>query len=88
MASLFLFMGVFWTLLPCSVGLRNFTKTHNQLLRLIANTSWAILLGAHFLLMYLIWFEHANYWWLLLLIAAHILFLVLFGPDLGTSGGA
>lgn len=84
-ASLFLIMGIFWTLLPCSFGLHNFAKSHNQLLGLIARISWGALLAAHFLLMYLIWFDTISYWWLLLLVAAHILFLMVFGQDVGVN---
>lgn len=78
-------MGTFWVLLPCSFGVHNFAKSHNQFLSLIARISWVVLLGAHILLGYMIWFENASYWWLLLVVAAHILFLVLFGRDLGAD---
>lgn len=78
-------MGVFWTLLPCGFGLHNFIKSHNTFLGWIARIGWASLLGMHFLLAYFFWFESASYLWLFALVAAHVLFLVLFGRDLGTS---
>jgi hypothetical protein len=84
-ASLFLIMAIFWTLLPCGFGVHNFAKSPNQFLVLIARFSWIALLAAHFLLMYLIWFDTISYWWLLLLVTAHILFLILFGRDVGTN---
>jgi len=83
--SIFLMMGIFWTLLPCGFGLHNFIKSHNEFLGWVARLSWLMLLVAHLLLGYLIWFENTSYWWLLLLVAAHILFLVLFGRDLGAN---
>ncbi len=83
--SLFLIMGIFWTLLPCSFGVGNFIKTHSQFLGWLARISWVMLLGAHLLLMYRLWFGGIGYAWLLLLIAAHVLFLVFFGRDLGVN---
>lgn len=84
-ASLFLLMGMFWALLPCGFGVSNYVKAHNPVLGLIARISWLVLLAVHPLLIYLIWFESVSYWLLLLLVAAHILFLSLFGRDLSTT---
>ena len=78
-------MGVFWTLLPCSFGVHNYVKSHNQYLGLIARLCWLALLLVHPLLIYLVWFGNLAYWWLGLLAAAHVLFLLLFGRDLGTN---
>ncbi len=84
-ASLFLIMGIFWTLLPCSFGVHNFVKSHNQYLGWLARISWLVLLVAHLLLIYFLWFEGISYAWLLLLVTGHVLFLVLFGRDLGVN---
>lgn len=82
---LILIMGIFWTLLPWGFGLHNFIRSHHQYLGWIARVSWISLLCAHFGLAYLFWFEDVSYWWLLSLAAGHILFLMLFGRDVGTS---
>lgn len=83
--SLCLIMGAFWAFIPGGFGVHNFAKSHNHLLGLIARICWIALIAAHFLLMYLLWFSNMSYWWLLLLVGAHFIFLVLFGRDLGTN---
>lgn len=78
-------MSVLWTLLPWVFGLQNYVKSHNKLCGLIARCYWLGLLMIHPLLIYAIWFYDMTYWYFLLLIAAHMLFLRLFGRDLGTN---
>jgi hypothetical protein len=78
-------MGTIWTLLPCGFGLHNYIKSHSKYLGFIASLCWLVLLAVHPLLIYLLWFDAVTYWWLFLLAAAHALFLLLFGRNLGTN---
>jgi hypothetical protein len=83
--SLFLILGIFWTLLPWGFGLHNYVKASGKLLTLIARISWLALLLAHPLFIYLIWFNNIGYWPLVVLISAHITFYKFFGRDVGTG---
>ena len=83
--SLFLLMGAVWTLLPWNFGALNYAKTHNVFLATLAWLSWGLLLLAHLVLIYFVWFIGITYWWLMLLLLAHILFLVIFGRNVSTG---
>lgn len=83
--SILIVFGIFWTLLPCSFGVLNYVSSHNKYLGWLARLCWLILMIAHPVAIYFIWFSDVTYWWLLLLIAAHILFLAVFGRDVSTS---
>lgn len=82
---LFILMSIVWTLLPWAFGLQNYVKSHNKFLGLIARCYWLALLAGQPLLLYAIGRYDASYGYLLLLLMGHILFLRLFGDDLGTG---
>ncbi len=83
--TFFLVIGIIWTLLPWGFGVHNYTKSRGGYLKIIARGYWFLLLVSHLLLIYLLWFDTFNYSVLCLLIGAHVIFLMLFGRDLGTN---
>lgn len=82
--SLFLLMGVVWILLPWNFAAHNYARTRHIVLAALGWSAWGLLLSMHFGLIYLFWFADVTYWWLILLMVAHLFFMVIFGRDLST----
>jgi len=83
--TLVLFMSLFWALLPGGFGLHNFNKAHSQPLISVATATWWLLLLAHPLVFYKLWFSDVTvYWWLIIPLVLHALFFAIFGRDVST----
>jgi len=80
-------MGLVWAFLPGGFGLNNFKDTHGPMMGSIGTLTWILLLLAHPFALYKIWTGGGGdvYWWLLLPLALHILFFVIFGRAVSTG---
>ncbi|MBU2864782.1 hypothetical protein KO489_13070 [Reinekea forsetii] len=75
-----------WTLLPWGFGITNFKESHGPLLGFIGSASWIALVMAHISAIVCVWKPFASMKWVFLaLIAAHVVFGLLFGRNLSTA---